>query len=193
MDFQVAPRVTTRSAVIAALFEQPASPKYDIPSRDFVRQWIREPEQLATLKSSIEKNIDVLQKLRELTAAGKLTEEIKKKTDEILIAASLPKTTPAGLEIGSEAKRDYLAQATVAAIPTFAVETEISAHEWGEDAVGKADRNTWIDKFHLISALPCADEIVTTDPFFHAIYPVAKQSGHVKAVVIKNDEFMDRL
>ena len=36
-----------------------------------------------------------------------------------------------------------------------------------------ADRNTLIDKFHLIAALPYVDEIVSDDDFFHKIYPVA--------------------
>lgn len=145
------------------------------------------------LKKSVESNVNALQRLRELTAQGKLTEEIKRRVDAILLKASLPKRTPGGLEIGPEVKAQYLAQANISAIPTFAVETVISAHEWGENAVGMAVRNTWIDKFHLISALPWVDEIVSADPFFHAIYPVAKKSGHVRAVVKENDEFMDRL
>jgi hypothetical protein len=107
-----------------------------------------------------------------------------KQLDVILLKASLPKSTPAGLEIGDDAKTQYLAQASIAAIPTLAVETAISDNEWGDDVVGRADRNTRIDKFHLISALPCVDEIVSTDPFFHAIYPEVKKSGHVRAVVV---------
>jgi hypothetical protein len=53
-------------------------------------------------------------------------------------------------------------------LPTIAIETAISEYEWV--SVGGADRNTLIDKFHLISALPYVDEIVSNDKFFHEIY-----------------------
>jgi hypothetical protein len=42
--------------------------------------------------------------LRELTKQGKLTEEIRRRIDELLVKGSLPKSTPAGLDIGREAK-----------------------------------------------------------------------------------------
>lgn len=45
IEFEIAARATTRAAVIAALFDQSASSKYNIPSRDFARQWIQHPEQ----------------------------------------------------------------------------------------------------------------------------------------------------
>lgn len=49
-----------------------------------------------------------------------------------------------------------------------------------------------IDKFHLIGALPYVDEIVSDDAFFHRLYPVAQESGHVRAKVIKFEEFLKR-
>jgi hypothetical protein len=73
IEFTVTPRVTTKAAVIAALFEQPPSSKYDIPSRDFVKQWMQHLEQLDVLKKSIESNANALQGLRKLRAEGKLT------------------------------------------------------------------------------------------------------------------------
>jgi hypothetical protein len=73
IEFTVTPRVTTKAAVIAALFEQPPSSKYDIPSRDFVKQWMQHSEQLDVLKKSIESNANALQGLRKLRAEGKLT------------------------------------------------------------------------------------------------------------------------
>ncbi len=59
-----------------------------------------------------------------------------------------------------------------------------------EDAF--ADRNTMIDKMHLISALPYVDQIVSEDKFFHAMYPVAKKTGHVRATLMGNAEFLKR-
>ena len=61
----------------------------------------------------------------------------------------------------------------IQAIPTLAIETAISEQEWiAKDGRG-ADRNTLIDKFNLISALPYVDEIVTNDAFFRKVYPFA--------------------
>ncbi len=54
------------------------------------------------------------------------------------------------------------------------------------------DRNTLIDKFHLISALPYVDEVITNDKFFYKVFPAAQNTGHVKAKVVRNEEFLKR-
>jgi hypothetical protein len=46
LDHQTKPRVTTRSAAVAALNNQKDAPKFDIPSVNLVKQWIEHPEQL---------------------------------------------------------------------------------------------------------------------------------------------------
>jgi hypothetical protein len=192
IDYENQPRVTSRSAVIAAVNNARDSPRFDIPSRDFVRQWIDHPAQLRTLKASYERNVDDLFRLREIVKTGLLTDEVRRRAEEILVKLSLPKTTPAGLEIGRELKADYTLQAKISSMPTMAIEAAISENEWSDRAVGEVGRNTLIDKFHLISALPYVDEIVSTDSFFHAIYPVAQRTGHVRAALLKNDEFIGR-
>jgi len=184
------PRVTTRSAVFAALNNQKDAPKFDIPSRDFVRQWIEDPEQLRVLERVYRNNAETLPRLRELKKDGKLTEEVRQRVNEILVAASLPETTPAGLHVGRELKMDYARQAKIDAVPTLAIESAISEHEWVSQ--GGTDRNTLIDKFHLISALPYVDEIVSDDKFFRKIYPVAQSTGHVRAKLLGNSEFLSR-
>jgi hypothetical protein len=107
-----------------------------------------------------------------------------------LVAGSLPKSTPAGLDVGREAKVEYVQQVKVEAIPSFAIKGAISEHEWGSQ--GGADRNTLIDKLHLISALPCVAEIVSEDKFFHKLNPVAQKTGHVRAKLLSNGEFVKR-
>lgn len=57
---------------------------------------------------------------------------------------------------------------------------------------GRRRQNTLIEKFHLISGLPCVDEIVSDDKFFHRIYPVAVKTGHVRAKLIGNAELLNR-
>jgi hypothetical protein len=84
----------------------------------------------------------------------------------------------------------YVQQVKIENLPTIAIETAISEHEWVSQ--GGADRNTLIDKFHMISALPYVDEIVSNDKFFHEIYPWAQKTGHVKAKLVTNEELLER-
>ncbi len=188
LDFLSKRRVTTRSAVFAALNRRKDAPRFDIPSRDFVKQWIEHPEQVRVLEASYKSSAESLIRLRELVKAGKVTDEIRKRVDEILVKLSLPKTTPAGLDVGHDLKIDYVQQVKIETISSLAIETAISEHEWVSQ--GGADRNTLIDKFHLISALPYVDEIVSDDEFFHEIYPAAKKTGHVRAKLLHNIEFL---
>lgn len=184
------PRVTTRSAVVAAVSGKKDSPRFDIPSRKFVKQWIEHPEQLKMLDQTYASSAESLLRLRELVKAGKVTEEIRRRVNEIMVGASLPNTTPGGLDVGRQLRNEYVKQVDVKTIPTLAIEAGISEQEWM--AHGAADRNTLIDKFHLISALPYVDEIVTKDKFFGEIYPAAQKTGHVRAKLLSNDEFFKR-
>lgn len=190
LNHQAKPRVTTRSAVFAALNNQKDDPKFDIASANFVKQWIQHPEQLKVLEETYQKNANTLPRLRELMKQGKLTNEIKRRGDELLVMGLMPHNTPAGLEIGREAKMEYVRQVKIDGIPSLAIEAAISAHEWV--SMGGADRNTLIDKFHLISALPCVDEIISDDKFFHRLYPVAQKTGHVRAKLLGNKELLNR-
>jgi len=185
-------RVTTRSAVIAALHGAEDGPRFDIPSRNFVKQWIEHPEQMKPLEEAYQTNADSLIGLRAAVKAGKLTEEIRRRTDEMLAKLSMPSATPAGLDYGRSVKIDYVRQFKAEAVPSIAIETAISEKEWGPEAIGDADRNTFIDKVHLISALPWVEEIVSNDKFFSGIYPAAQASGHVRAKLTKNEEFLAR-
>lgn len=184
------PRVTTRSAVIAALNNKPDAPKFDIPSTRFVKQWIENPEQLRNIEEVYRKNADTLPRLRELRKQGKLTDEVRRRVDELLIIGSLPEQTPAGLHIDQATKAQYAQSVKIETIPSLAIESAISEHEWASQ--GGTDRNTLIDKFHLISALSYVDEIVPDDKFFHKVYPVAQKTGHVKATLSGNADFLKR-
>jgi hypothetical protein len=69
---------------------------------------------------------------------------------------------------------DYIPKVEAETNLVFAIETAISEHEWLSQ--GGADRNKLSDKFHLISALPYVDEIVSNDNFFRKIYPAAQKT-----------------
>jgi hypothetical protein len=92
--------------------------------------------------------------------------------------------------MGRDLRMEYVQQVNAEAIPSVAIETSISELEWISQ--GGEDGNTLIDKFHMISALPYVDEIVSKDKFFHKVYPAAQKTGHVRAGLINNDEFFKR-
>jgi hypothetical protein len=169
---------------------QPASAKFDIPATKFVTQWCDHPEQLKPLEKPYKDNVESLVRLRELQKDGKITPEVRQRADRKLIEQLLPSRTPQGLDFGKDLAQKYLDQAQVRAIPILSLETAISEHEWG--AQGGADKNTLLDKFHLIAALHYVDEIVSDDGFFEKIYPVTSQTGHVRAKLLKNKEFLQR-
>jgi len=183
-------RVTTRSAVIAAVDGAADAPKYDIPSRDFVKQWIDHPEQLTVLSEAYASNTTALAVMHDANKAGKVTKEIRRRADQQFARAFVPTSTPGGVAIGPEMVRDYIEKIDLAGIPSQAIETAIADHEWTD--VGGSDANTLIDKFHLISAMPYADEIVSRDKFFHKIFPVAQGTAYVKAKLVDNAEFLER-
>lgn len=190
IDFEPIPRVTTRSAAISSLNRGKDSPRYDIPSRTFVKQWIQHPDQLATLEGAYAKNTEALTGIREHVAAGRMTPEIKRQAEREYLHRVLPTSTRSGLETGRELRNDYVEQADVGRIPSLAIESAISEHQW--NAQGGADRNTQIDKMHL-AALPYADEIVSSDKFFHQLYPITTTTGHVRARLVSCDTFLSRL
>ena len=192
IDHQPEPRLVTRSAVIAAINGAKDGPGFDISSRRMVEQWLRFPDQLKSVEAAFQKNIEALLALRDATKAGKLTEAIRKQADELMVSMSIPARTPSGLEYGRDSKINYIAQFDPKKIPSIALESAISEKEWGDEAVGKADRNTFVDKIHLISALPLVDEIVSDDKFFAAIYPFTVATGHVKAKLVAVSECLKR-
>ncbi len=190
VEFPIQERIGARSAVIAALNKAKDDPKFDIPSRRFVEQWINHPEQLEVMTKPFKENVEALLGLRQAVKDGKITDAIMRKTNQVFLRKHMPQLTPAGLEIPREMAAEYIERASIDSIPTMVLETAISDHEW--NAQGGADRNTLIDKFHMIPALPYVDEIVSNDSFFHKIYPVAQKTGYVRAKVLSSDEFMNR-
>lgn len=119
-----------------------------------------------------------------------MTDKIKKQADQRFLKAVLPTTTPNGLEIPRDLAMEYVERADISSIPTRAIETAISDHEW--ESMGRTDPNSLIDKFHLIPALQYVDEIVSDDKFLHRLYPVAEKTGFVRAKLLDFDEFLKR-
>ena len=102
----------------------------------------------------------------------------------------MPRVTASGSDGGPESVQEYLGLVEVNRIPSLAIEAAISDHEWTTER--GAGRNTLNDKFHLISALPYVDEVVSNDKLFHKILRVVLVTGHVKARLVKNDELLGR-
>src|SRR5713226_5492958 len=58
IEHESPPRITTRSAVIPALNRAADGPRFDIPARNFVKQWIEHPEQMKPLEDAYQKSAD---------------------------------------------------------------------------------------------------------------------------------------
>lgn len=190
LEFEISPRLGTRSFALATLFGQRDSTRFDIPSRAFVEQWINHPDQFDELKKSHEDNAKALDGLRQAIKDGKMTDEIRRQADQLFLKSVLPTATPNGLEIPRGLATEYVERGDIKSIPTRAIEHAISDHEWR--SMGRADANSQIDKFHLIPALHYVDEIVSDDNFLHRLYPVAEKTGHVRAKLIRFAEFLKR-
>lgn len=190
IEFKPTPRISTFSAMYAALNRSADGPRFDISPERFVTEWWNHPDQMQPLEAAYKNNVNALLGIRELKKQGKMTDDIKNQARRVLFEHTVPTRTPAGLEVGRAIREEYITQATEASIPTVAIEKAISEHEW--DSQGGADRNTLIDKFHFIPALPYVDEIISEDHFFGAVFPATVGTGYVKAVLIENKDFLER-
>jgi hypothetical protein len=191
LKFEGTPRLGTLSCVIATLNGEKDSPKYNIRPRAFVEQWIRHPDQFDVLNKSSEDNAKALDGLRQAIKDGKMTDEIRKRADQVFLKSVLPATTPNGLEIPRGVATAYVERGDIKSIPTRAIEHAISDHEW--KSMGRTDANSLIDKFHLIPALQYVDEVVSDDGFLHRLYPVAEKTRYVRAKLIGFAEFLKRV
>jgi hypothetical protein len=127
---------------------------------------------------------------REHQKAGRLTNERKSKAVRLYVKGLMPDSTPAGLQISAEMAAQYLNGLNPTSIPSVALDIAISEHEWAATDGSGADSNSLIDKFHLVSALPYVDEVVSDDKLFHSLYETAKRTGHVRAKLLRNLEFL---
>lgn len=179
LHYDPAPRIVARREALADLNRESASPKFDIPSRAFVKGWIKHPHLLATLKRSIEQNISALRSLRQRRPDMRRSGPAEGQAHTTLVECSMPALTPAGLTIEPQIRARYLAQVDPMRIPSLALEIALSRA--AINGIGRNDRNTLIDKFHAIGALPHVEEIVTDDKFFRRVLPEVIKTGFVRA------------
>lgn len=170
VDYATPPAIFTRVELIAAINRLPVSPEIDRSSREFVEAWINNPDLMRPIEQSYQANANALKSLRSALAAGKLTDAIRKQGDRKLVEGFLPSETPAGIVVDNGTRNKYLDRVNIKELPSLAIEFLIAEKSWANE--GGTDWNTMVDKFHLISALPYVDVIVSDDRYFHSILPV---------------------
>lgn len=190
IEYAPAPRISTFSAMFAANNRSADAPRFDIRPDWFVEQWWNNPDQMEPLETAYKNNVDALIGIREMKKQGRMTDQIRNQARQVLFEHTVPTRTPVGLEVGRTIREEYITQANEGSIPSLAIEQAISEQEW--DAQGGADRNTLIDKFHVIPALPYVDEIISDDHFFQTVYPATAKTGYVRARLVGNKEFLGR-
>ncbi len=187
VDYTPPPAILTRIELIAALNRLPVSPEMDRSSREFVEGWIKNPDLMRPIERSYEANADALKNLRSALAAGKLTNAIRKQGDRKLLEGFLPSETPAGIVVDAGTRNRYLDTANISELPSLAIEFLIAEKSWANE--GGTDWNTMVDKFHLISAMPYVDVIVSDDSYFHSILPALKAAPFPLARVLRFEDF----
>jgi hypothetical protein len=190
IEYEATPRISIFSAIFAALNRSAEGSRFDISPDRFVTQWWNHPDHMQPLETAYKNNVDALLGIREMKKRGKMTDNIRNQARQVLLEHTVPTRTPAGLEVGRAMRVEYIAQAKEDSIPTLAIENAISEQEW--DAQGGANRNTLIDKLHVIPAFPYVDEIVSDDQFFQSIYPATVKTAHVRARLVGNKDFLER-
>jgi hypothetical protein len=181
------PYLITRTELLSAMNGTQLSPVTTPSSRKFVETWITKPELMGPLTRSHQGNVEALKSLRDAIASGKLTAAMKAEGDRSLLEGFLPKMTPAGVMIDAGTKHAYLETVSPKNFPTLAIESEVAEYSWKNP--GRTDWNSMVDKFHLISAVPYVDVIVSDDRYFRLLLPVAQETGFVKARIVKFQEF----
>jgi hypothetical protein len=114
--------------------------------------------------------------------------QINRDGDRKLIEGFLPERTPAGVLVGKDTKSQFLDWAKLEDFPSLSIEAAIAERSWAS-----TDEPTWnsmIDRFHLISALPYVDYVVSNDKYFHSVFPIAASTGFVRAQLLRFDDFV---
>ena len=181
------PALITRPELLSALNQIEVSPERAPSSREFVEGWIKKPELMVPIVHSYQKNEQALIDVRSALASGKLTAAKKAEGDRKLIESFLPRTTPGGVVLDAGTKSAYLDEVTLKDFPSISIEAEIAEYSWANQ--GRTDWNSMVDKFHLISALPHVDVVVSDDRYFYLMLATAQKTGFVKARVLKFAKF----
>jgi hypothetical protein len=142
------------------------------------------------LNVSLRDNFDAQKQNGENYRSGKLTPEMLRCLDKILIRRFLPLTTPTGEKIDNSIKDKFLQSCKMDAFPSTAVEAALTIDGWqtGRTLNDRAFR----DSQHVI-ALPYVDFFVTDDgPLTAAIQRVTGKLTFRTAEVITKAEFDKR-
>ncbi|HTQ60003.1 MAG TPA: hypothetical protein VMI32_07270 [Candidatus Solibacter sp.] len=182
--------LVTRAELISAMNGVQLTAAQVPSSQEFVEGWIIKPELMDSVIKSYQANAEALRDLRVAVLSGKLTPEFMKEADRKHIAMFLPERTPSKVVIDQTTKNNFLDTKSIYDFPCLSIESAIAEYSWKN--AGRDDWNSMVDKFHLISAMPYADIIVSDDRYFMLLLPIAQATGFAKAKVIKYRELCQR-
>jgi hypothetical protein len=192
IPYEPRPRIVDWTGLLA-LFEAlrtPGSVPFKGSIRDFITLWRnlrleRGDEAEQVFRKAGERQL----RLRQTHKSGKITDAAKAVAQDKLLQSAMPSTTPAGLAFGTGLRSDYFRQTVPSRIRGIALETAISEFEWTMKKSGAA-RNQLIDGFHLVTACPHVDMIVSRDNFFRAVYPTLERTGFVRAKLAPSSDLI---
>lgn len=178
-------RVVSRTEMFAALSRESGGPVFIGSLRRFVELWRKHRLEGAYIESA--RSCSRLQLAKK---AGRVTTQGKMDAARALVRSVVPRLTPFGIEIPGATIREYVEGVDPLAIPSVALDLAISELEWAEQAKTGQERNAVIDKFHLVSALPYSDSIVSDDRFLGRAFDSVRTRPYVRAKLLRNNELV---
>jgi hypothetical protein len=152
------PAVVSRREMVADLNNQPVDRVPNLSSRHFVEGWRAKPGSLQQIIRAHQSNMQSFGWLQ--THLDRVKKE-KDRARRAALRAFLPERTPAGLVIDPETKTRFLRECDFTRCGTLAVEVAISERDW--HFLGHLRWQHFIDRQHLVPALPHVDSFATND------------------------------
>jgi hypothetical protein len=158
-------------------------------SRAFV-QYMQTLDETHPINLSLRDNFEKQRQNGEAYRAGRITDEMLRCLDKILIGGVLPGQTPAGAAIDRATKDKFLLSCNNNDFPCWAVESAFSLDGWQTGRL--LNDRAFRDSQHVV-ALPYVDIFVTDDgPLTAAIQRVAAKLPFHTAEIITKAEFDKR-
>jgi hypothetical protein len=158
VPYLLPPAVVSRREMLADLHNQRVEDVPDLGSHEFVEGWRARPNSLQPIIAAHKSNMQSFGWLQ--THLRRVTKE-GDRARRAALRRFLPERTPAGLVIDPETKARFLRECDFTRCGTLAVEVAISERDW--HFLGHLRWQHFIDRQHLVPALPHVDSFATND------------------------------
>ena len=158
IQYSLPPAVCSLPEMMANFSSRPLEKMSTLSSRQFVSGWRANSDSLAQMIIAHQRNVESFGWLK--VHLRRVTREVDR-ARRAAVRGFLPEKTPAGLVIDQETKERFLRECDLTRCGTLATEIVISEEDW--HFLGKLRWQHFIDRQHLVPALPHVDFFATND------------------------------